>query len=307
MPFPRSLTSCEGPPALQQQTQTRCLNHFSYEQLSETSGQMHDGSDNSVSPSSLADPLRPSPLDTSISGGWQGPPYYTSYSELQVPSTSGDSCSPHSVDSSASNFSQYQSPASPPIPAEHCPSQGVGTTAAHYQQPSMAMFNAFLNRSIPSSQGTAQLPYTPVPTAPSPVFYNVRPETPVPAITKKRKRKDPRQLKELNRVFARTKYPTTEVRRQLATDLGLSPRCVQVWLAHISLYAACIISDSELSVIFSGSRTKGKSVEADEIVRILQSLAINQVTASATLPSGTPPDVAHWLPGDWHPRGSPVL
>ena len=304
MPFPRSLTPCEGPPALQQQTQTRCLNHLSYEQLSETSGQMHDGSDNSVSPSSSADPLRPSPLDSSMSGGWQGPPYYPSYSELQIPSTSGDSCSLHSVDSSASNFLQYQSPASPTIPAEHCPSQGVVTsTAAHYQQQSMAMFNAFLNRSIPSSQGTAQLPYTTVPTAPSPVFYNVRPETPVPAITKKRKRKDPRQLKELNRVFARTKYPTTEVRRQLATDLGLSPRCVQVWLAHISLYAASIISDSELSVILSGSRTKGRSVEADEIVRILQSLAINQVTASATLPPGTPAsDVAHW-----HPRGSPAL
>jgi hypothetical protein len=145
----------------------------------------------------------------------------------------------------------------------------------------MAMFNAFLNRSIPSSQGTAQLPYTRVPTAPSPVPYNVRPETPVPAITKKRKRKDARQLKELNRVFAHTKYPTTEVRRQLATNLNLPPRCVQVWLAHISLYTACIISDSELSIILSGSRTKGRSVEADEIVRILQSTRSLQLSLQA--------------------------
>ena len=208
-------------------------------------------------------------LDVSGSGRRQRPSYHPSYSELQIPSTSSDSCSPNSADSSASNFSQYQLvqfPASPTYPTEHRPSQGAGTTVAHDQQ-SMAMFNAFLNRSTPNSQGTAQ-PHTGVPTAPSPVPYNVQPETPDPA-TKKRRRKDPRQLEELHKVFALNIFPNTETRRQLARDLDLSPRCVQIWWAYIFLFTACIISES--STIISGFRTKGRSFETNRNVQTLQS------------------------------------
>lgn len=221
---------------------------------------------NSVSPSSSADPRRDiqmrSHFDVSGSGRWQRPPYHLSYSELQIPSISSDICSPISVDSSASSFSQYpliQFSASPTYSTEHCSSQEAGTTVAHYQQ-SMAMFNASLNRSTPNSQGTAQ-PLTGVPTAPSPVPYNVQLEIPEPAIAKKRKRKDARQLQELHRVFALTTLPSTETRRQLARNLDLSPRCVQIWWAHIfSLYTACIISES--SNIFSLGQVPERKTEA---------------------------------------------
>jgi hypothetical protein len=127
----------------------------------------------------------------------------------------------------------------------------------------MAMSHASLERNIPSSRLAPQLPYARGPPAPSPVPFDIPAETPEPTIKKKRKRADARQLEALNRMYARTAFPSTEERLQLAKDLDMSARSVQIWLAHTFIYTTCMIS--ELSTIFSGSRTKdSRAVKADE-------------------------------------------
>ena len=59
------------------------------------------------------------------------------------------------------------------------------------------------------------------PQEPSPVEYT--------AVKKKRKRADAAQLKILNEVYARTAFPTTEERLELAKKLDMSARSVQIW------------------------------------------------------------------------------
>ena len=63
----------------------------------------------------------------------------------------------------------------------------------------------------------------------SPVEYEDpnRPQEPV--IKKKRKRADAHQLKVLNDVYARTAFPSTEERNELAKQLDMSARSVQIW------------------------------------------------------------------------------
>ena len=85
-----------------------------------------------------------------------------------------------------------------------------------------------------------QLPYARVLTAPSPVPFNVPHETSDPAVKKKRKRADARQLEALNGMYARTAFPSTEERQQLARDLEMSPQSVQIWFAHAFDYSKCI-------------------------------------------------------------------
>jgi homeobox protein YOX1/YHP1 len=159
--------------------------------------------------------------------GGRGSPYYASHADMLILSTSSGLHSPLSVDSSS--FSQYQSPAST-YQTEHNPFQVAGTTVAvintHYQSP-MAMVSA----SFPPT--TAQLPYASVSTSLPLVSNDLSAEAPEPTTTKKRKVKDARQIRELNRVYSRTAYPSTEKRQQLARDLNLTPRCVQVWLVHL--------------------------------------------------------------------------
>lgn len=50
-----------------------------------------------------------------------------------------------------------------------------------------------------------------------------------PVIKKKRKRADAAQLKVLNETYARTAFPSTEERAELARKLDMSPRSVQIW------------------------------------------------------------------------------
>ncbi|THH31775.1 hypothetical protein EUX98_g2389 [Antrodiella citrinella] len=58
--------------------------------------------------------------------------------------------------------------------------------------------------------------------------YDPEPE---PMIKKKRKRADAEQLKVLNETYARTAFPSTEERIELAKKLGMSARSVQIWYA----------------------------------------------------------------------------
>lgn len=169
-------------------------------------------------------------------GVWQGPPYYLSHADLHMSPTSSDLRSPHFVYSLASSPPQYQSPSNPAYSTGHSPSRGTVPTVApantHYQR-SMATSLVSLDRAIPGSRGTSRLPYARVPTGPPPVPYDALPETPGRTVKKKHKRADARQVEVLNKVYARTAFPSAKERKQLAKYLDMSPRQVQIWLAHL--------------------------------------------------------------------------
>jgi homeobox protein YOX1/YHP1 len=221
-----------------QQTHAPYLNYPSFQQLSET--RYHSGQtgsyDRASPPSNLADHWRPPPLDVPVGGRVQEQAYYQYHADMQTPRTSNDLRSPHSVYSPASSIPQYQFPASPAYPARQNTSRGVvpTVTAANtpYQQ-SMAISHAPLDHHTnPMYRGSRPLPYARAPTAPSPVPYDVPPEIQEPTIRKKRKRADARQLEALNRMYARTAFPSTEERQQLARNLDMSARSVQIWFQN---------------------------------------------------------------------------
>ncbi|KAI8323672.1 Homeodomain-like protein, partial [Martensiomyces pterosporus] len=53
-----------------------------------------------------------------------------------------------------------------------------------------------------------------------------------PPIKGKRKRASPQQLEVLNKVFATTSFPSTDMRNRLARELGMTPRTVQIWFQN---------------------------------------------------------------------------
>jgi hypothetical protein len=111
---------------------------------------------------------------------------------------------------------------------------------------------------------------------PPPVPQDGAAETSEPTI-KRRKRADARQLEALKRMYARTAFPSTEERQQLARDLGMSARSVQVWWAHAFVHVTCIIS--EISTILSGSRTKGKrALQAGSTLRLGRQEKVTRMT-----------------------------
>ena len=56
-----------------------------------------------------------------------------------------------------------------------------------------------------------------------------------PPPKKKRKRADADQLRHLNEVYARTAFPSTEERHEMAAKLNMTPRSVQIW------YVSCFL------------------------------------------------------------------
>ena len=78
----------------------------------------------------------------------------------------------------------------------------------------------------------------------SPVDYEPPAELSEPTIKKKRKRADARQLEVLNSTYDCTQFPSTEKRTQLAKDLDMSARSVQIWLEHALVYTVFAISES---------------------------------------------------------------
>ncbi|KAJ2705255.1 hypothetical protein FB645_002573 [Coemansia sp. IMI 203386] len=52
------------------------------------------------------------------------------------------------------------------------------------------------------------------------------------SIKGKRKRASPQQLEVLNKVFASTSFPPTDMRNSLARELGMTPRTVQIWFQN---------------------------------------------------------------------------
>ena len=66
---------------------------------------------------------------------------------------------------------------------------------------------------------------------------NCEPQLETPGLTIKRKRRvDARQLDVLNAAYARTAFPSTEERAELAKQLDLSARSIQLWSAHSLVY-----------------------------------------------------------------------
>jgi len=57
-----------------------------------------------------------------------------------------------------------------------------------------------------------------------------------PPPKKKRKRADAEQLRVLNEVYARTAFPSTEERAELAVKLNMTPRSVQIWYVSYLLH-----------------------------------------------------------------------
>ncbi|KAI0305413.1 hypothetical protein B0F90DRAFT_1666320 [Multifurca ochricompacta] len=224
----------------QQQTQAGYANYPSYQQLSDArypSGQTYGSYNRASPPSSSADPRRLPPLSVPREDRWQAPPYYQpSHTDLQMPPTTNDIRSPHAMYSPASNYPQYQSLASAAYPSGHSSSRGAVPAAAvansHYHQ-SMSLGHASVERTMPSSRTTAQLPYARMaPPAMSPVDYEPHPDPAEPTIKKKRKRADARQLEVLNATYARTAFPSTEERAALAKELDMSARSVQIWFQN---------------------------------------------------------------------------
>ena len=67
-----------------------------------------------------------------------------------------------------------------------------------------------------------------------PPASNVSSDHPPPK--KKRKRADADQLRVLNEVYARTAFPSTEERQELAAKLNMTPRSVQIWYVSYFLH-----------------------------------------------------------------------
>ena len=76
-----------------------------------------------------------------------------------------------------------------------------------------------------------------------PAHYDLQLESTEPTIKKKRKRADARQLEVLNASYARTAFPSIEERAELAKELDISARGVQIWSAHALLRTTFMISE----------------------------------------------------------------
>ena len=81
-----------------------------------------------------------------------------------------------------------------------------------------------------------------------PPASNISSDHPPPK--KKRKRADAEQLRVLNEVYARTAFPSTEERQELAARLNMTPRSVQIW------YVSCFFFTSSTAHLISPLGTK---------------------------------------------------
>ena len=129
-------------------------------------------------------------------------------------------------------YPQYQPVATSTYPtdpnASRTMAHGQPVASQHHH---MQMGHPSVERTV-SSRNVASLPYSRGPPVMSPIDYDTAESSAEPTIKKKRKRADPHQLKILNDVYARTAFPSTEERADLAKRLDMSARSVQIWLVH---------------------------------------------------------------------------
>ncbi|PCH43762.1 homeobox-domain-containing protein [Wolfiporia cocos MD-104 SS10] len=90
----------------------------------------------------------------------------------------------------------------------------------------------FTERILPSRFLHSHQPYPRNPSNVAQSAYATEPAAAEPTIKKKRKRADAEQLKVLNETYARTAFPSTEERAELAKRLNMSARSVQIWFQN---------------------------------------------------------------------------
>ncbi|KAL1743859.1 hypothetical protein HDZ31DRAFT_83137 [Schizophyllum fasciatum] len=106
---------------------------------------------------------------------------------------------------------------------------GLSDTTSSYTTPTPPIprpSSASVRAHVPSSHH-APTSYSP----PPPISPTSEADQNAP-VKKKRKRADANQLRVLNDVYARTAFPSTEERHQLAKQLDMSPRSVQIWFQN---------------------------------------------------------------------------
>ncbi|KAL4080315.1 hypothetical protein V8B97DRAFT_734326 [Scleroderma yunnanense] len=157
-------------------------------------------------------------------------------------------------------YSPYQSRRSPPIPTDphgsrssygpvgqHLPYGDIRSPTATYppeytQYPHQSSYSyppVPETRGYPGQSSMHHYHQMPVGMYPSELTNTALTQEPAsvlvteePTIKKKRKRADASQLKVLNEVYARTAFPSTEERAELAKKLDMSARSVQIWFQN---------------------------------------------------------------------------
>ncbi|KAI6121463.1 hypothetical protein F5141DRAFT_998507 [Pisolithus sp. B1] len=181
-----------------------------------------------VPPDSRKLPPLSVPPNTMRDDRWQGGAYGSVGPQLNY----GDIRSPTATYPSEYTQYQYQSSYSyPPVPDTRGHPSQLSMHPCHPM--SIAMYPS--ERGLPAqveTHGTS--PYSRGPVTNTPLTQEPAPmlSTEEPAIKKKRKRADAAQLKVLNEVYARTAFPSTEERAELAKKLDMSARSVQIWFQN---------------------------------------------------------------------------
>ncbi|KAG1734711.1 uncharacterized protein EDB91DRAFT_583911 [Suillus paluster] len=136
--------------------------------------------------------------------------------------------------SSAPYPPQTSSYSYPPVPDPRHHHSSQISSMHHSQQMSIGMYPG-AERGMPVQvEAHGHSPY-----ARGPITNSVLTQEPAPmmvndepVIKKKRKRADAAQLKVLNETYARTAFPSTEERAELAKKLDMSARSVQIWFQN---------------------------------------------------------------------------
>ncbi|KAG1808176.1 uncharacterized protein BJ212DRAFT_662800 [Suillus subaureus] len=102
-----------------------------------------------------------------------------------------------------------------------------------------------------------------------------------PAIKKKRKRADAAQLKVLNETYARTAFPSTEERAELAKKLDMSARSVQIWFQNKRQSMRQTTRQSSAAVS-TPHQPFGMSSQADEVSHTFGGGSISPTSVSHT-------------------------
>jgi len=161
---------------------------------------------------------------------WHGAPYGSvgpipNYADLPSPTAAYPAQYAH--------FQPHSSYSYPPVPdPRNHPSQQHSVSHSH-QLPMGGVYPH--ERGVPAQVEA----HGPSPYARGTVTNSVLTQEPAsvlvtdePIIKKKRKRADAAQLKVLNETYARTAFPSTEERAELARKLDMSARSVQIWFQN---------------------------------------------------------------------------
>lgn len=130
-----------------------------------------------------------------------------------------------------SEYAQYQHQTSysyPPVPDPRSNSYPLPHPSHHH--PMSLVYSPERGLPVPVDPCYSRGSVTNLPLTQEPV--SVIPTAEEPVIKKKRKRADAAQLKVLNETYARTAFPSTEERAELARKLDMSARSVQIWFQN---------------------------------------------------------------------------